>query len=340
MGAPFCPHPSVFHERKMMPLPVTYQHVLEALPRVHNILRPTLLRQWSGLSKLTECSFYLKHENHQPIGAFKVRGGVNLASTLSEDERLAGLVAVSTGNHGQSLAFASSRVGVTCTIVVPRGNNPGKNEAMRGLGAILIEQGKDYDEAKSYVEKTLLKENGGRYVHSVNEPALISGVGTMAWEIFQDLPDPDVILVPIGLGSGVCSTAIVAKYLRPKTQIIGVQADGAPSVVNTWKTGQWTTTESVSTFAEGIATRVPAEMTMQIMQELMDDALLVSDDDMHQAIGHLLMHTHNLAEGSGAASLAAAIRYKDRFQGKKVVGIFSGGNLDLKELPRILSSLK
>lgn len=324
----------------MSTLPVRYQDVLEALPRVHSVLRPTLLRSWPGLNHLLGFDFYLKHENHQPVGAFKVRGGVNLSSTLSKEERRGGLVAVSTGNHGQSLAFASSRAGVKCTIVVPEGNNPGKNEAMKGLGATLVEHGKDYDEAKAYVENFLLEEGGGRYVHSANESTLIAGVGTMAYEIFQDLPDPDVILVPIGLGSGVCGTSIVAKHLRPETEIIGIQAEGAASVVQTWRTGEWTTADSINTFAEGIATRVPAEMTMEIMRKLMDDALLVSDDDMIEAVGHLLTHTHNLAEGSGAASLAAAIRYRERFAGKKVVGILSGGNLDLKELPRIMLAME
>lgn len=320
-----------------MILPVLYKDILDALPRVHNALQPTLLRSWPGLNRLLGFDFYLKHENHQPVGAFKVRGGVNLISTLSEQERSAGLVAVSTGNHGQSLAFSSQRCGVDCTVVVPLGNNPGKNDAMRGLGATLLEHGKDYDEAKKYAEDVLVKEGGRRYVHSANEPMLIAGVGTMAWEIFHDVPDPDVILVPIGLGSGVCGTAIVAKQLCPKTEIIGVQAEGAPCVVETWRTGRWTTADSVDTFAEGIATRLPAEMTMNIMRHLMDDALLVSDDEMRLAIKHLLRHTHNLAEGSGAASLAAAIRYKERFEGRKVVGILSGGNLAMDELTCILA---
>ena len=320
-----------------MNLPVQYQHVLEALPRVHGVLRPTLLRSWPLLNKLLGFEFHLKHENHQPVGAFKVRGGINLLATMNSEERRRGIVAVSTGNHGQSLAFSSALAGVSCTIVVPQGNNPGKNEAMRGLGATLIEKGNDYDGAKKYAEEVVMKEGGARYVHSANEPALISGVGTYAYEIFQDMLDPpDVVLVPIGLGSGVCGAAIVAKHLRPETEVIGIQAEGAPSVVETWRTKEWTTADSVNTFAEGIATRAPAEMTMTIMNELMDDALLVSDDDMREAVGHILQATHNLAEGSGGASLAAAIKYRDRFIGKRVVGILSGGNLDLNELPRIL----
>jgi threonine dehydratase len=175
-------------------------------------------------------------------------------------------------------------------------------------------------------------------VHSANEPLLIAGVGTMAVEIFDDLSDPDVILVPIGLGSGVCGTCIVAKSVRPETEVIGVQAEGADAVVRSWRTGTLHRNTEVNTFAEGMATRVPAEMTLAIMRSLMDDALLVSDDKLRRACFTLLKHTHNLAEGAGAAALAAAYRYRDRFAGKTVVGVLSGGNLDLAELPRILAA--
>src|SRR5262245_56076135 len=195
-----------------MPMPVSYHEVLEALPRVHAVLKPTLLRNWPGLSELLGCELHLKHENHQPVGAFKVRGGINLVGTLSESERRDGILGVTTGNHGQSLAFAAQHFGVRCTIVVPEGNNPGKNRAIRELGAELIEHGRDFDEAREFMTR-LLQERGGRYVHSANEPKLIAGVGTLTWEIFQELPHPDVVLVPIGLGSGVCGTCIVAKHL-------------------------------------------------------------------------------------------------------------------------------
>jgi len=314
----------------------TYADVLDAVPRVRAVLPPTPLIEWPGLSELLGCRFYLKHENHQPVGAFKVRGGINLVSRLSQDERASGILGCSTGNHGQSLAYAARRCGVPCTIVVPEGNNPGKNRAIRHLGAELVEYGRDFDEARSYVEH-LQKERGGRYVHSANEPHLIAGVGTMAREIFDDLPDPDVILVPIGLGSSVCGTCLVAKTVRPATQVIGVQAAGAAAVAQSYKTGTWRTTERADTWAEGIATRIPAEMTLQIMRQHMDDALLVDDDELRQAVYLLLANTHNLAEGAGAASFAAALRYKERFAGKKVVGVLSGGNLNLPDLARIMN---
>ncbi len=317
-------------------LPVTYNDVLDAVARAGPVLAPTPLYEWPGLCELLGFRFLLKHENHQPVGAFKVRGGVNLVAAMSEAEKQAGIWGVSTGNHGQSLAYAARRFGTACRIVVPRACNPDKVRAIRLLGAELIEHGTDFDEAKEFAEQ-LVRQRGGRYIHSANEPMLIAGVATMAWEIFQSLPAPDVILVPIGLGSGVCGTCIVAKHLHPRTQVIGVQSEGADAVTQSWRSGKTVTRPRIDTFAEGMATRAPAEMTLDIMRQLMDDCLLVSDDELRRAIYLILKHTHNLAEGAGAAALAAALKHRERFAGKTVVGILSGGNLDLAALPGILS---
>lgn len=314
-----------------------YADVLSAVHRVRAVLPPTPLIEWPGLSQLLGCSFWLKHENHQPVGAFKVRGGVNLVSQLSESERRAGILGCSTGNHGQSLAFAARKFGVPCTIVVPERNNPDKNRAIRQLGAELIEHGADFDAAREYVE-VLQRERGGRYVHSANEPHLIAGVGTMAVEIFDVQPQPDVLLVPIGLGSSACGACLVAKAVRPQTRVIGIQAEGAPAVVRSWETGRWETTPRAATWAEGLATRVPAEMTLSILRELLDETILVSDDDLRRSVHTLLRETHNLAEGAGAAALAAAWKLRDRWAGKTVVGILSGGNLNLQLLPEILAA--
>ena len=321
----------------MNDFPVVYNDVLDALPRVCEVLPPTALIEWPGLSELLGCQFFIKHENHHPVGAFKVRGGVNLISTLSDEEHATRMLGCSTGNHGQSLAFACRRFGVACTIVVPEGNNPDKNAAIRGLGATLIEAGRDFDEARDYLEREIVPQ-GGRYVHSANEPKLIAGVGTMACEIFDVLPDPDVILVPIGLGSGVCGNGIVAKAVRPQTTVIGVQASGADAVARSWKSGRMETIETADTWAEGMATRTPADMTLGIMRQVMDDVIIVDDDELRRACFSLLKQTHNLAEGAGAATLAAAFQQRDRFAGKKVVAILSGGNLDLAELPRIMAA--
>ena len=300
------------------------------------MLAPTPLYRWEGLSSLVDADLLLKHENHQPIGAFKVRGGINLLSTLEPEHRQQGILGVTTGNHGQSLAFAARHFGVACTIVVPEGNNPEKNQRIRELGAELIEQGFDYNSAVEYSER-LIAQRHCRYVHSANEPALVAGVGTMAWEVFETLPDPDVILVPIGLGSGACGTCLVAKHRRPQTRVIGVQATGASAVAESWRTGEIVSHDRVDTWAEGLATRVPASLTLDILRELMDDVVLVSDDELRVATYRIMKHAHQLVEGAGAAAFAAACQIADQLHGKKVVAIVSGGNLDLAQLPEIIA---
>jgi threonine dehydratase len=314
----------------------TYTDILAASPVVHRYLRPTPLYEWQGLSKLLGCRFYLKHENHTPTTAFKVRGGINLVSRLSDEQKRRGVIGCTTGNHGQSLAYACRLFGVRCTIVVPVNNNPDKNEIIRALGAELIENGRDYDEAREHCESICQKE-GYRYVHSANEPDLIAGVGTYALEIFDELPDPDVILVPVGLGSGICGTGIAAAKRRPTAQVIGVQSELAPSVTLSWRAGEPVATDTPKTFAEGMATRMPATMTLEIMRDLVHDMVLVSDDALREAVRILLRLTHNLAEGAGAAALAGAMHMREQLAGKKVVGVLSGGNLDLRELARLLA---
>lgn len=313
----------------------TYQDVLAAEPLVHAHLPRTPLYEWPALSELLGCRYYLKHENHQPTGAFKVRGGINLVGTLSEEEKRRGIIACTTGNHGQSLAYACRRFGVRCVLVAPEGNNPDKNRAMRQWGAELIEHGHDYDAAREHCEQ-IHRKKGYRYVHSANEPKLIGGVGTYTLEIFQDLPRPDVILVPIGLGSGAAGTCLVAKELHPETRVIGVQASAAPSVTLSWREGKMISTGSAATWAEGLATRVPAEMTLEILRQHLSDIVLVEEDELRDAVYLILRATHNLVEGAGAAATAAALQMRDRLAGQTVVGIVSGGNLDLRELATIL----
>ncbi len=205
---------------------ITLADVLEARRRISPHLRPTPLFRYSGLDELLGAEVWVKHENHQPVGAFKVRGGMNLVSQLSESEREHGLIAASTGNHGQSVAYAARLFGVEARICVPQGANPVKLDAMRGLGAELIVHGKDFDEAREHCEQ-LAAEHGYRYVHSGNEPLLIAGVGTETLEILEERPDVDAIVVPIGGGSGAAGACIVAKAIRPEIQVIGVQSEAA-----------------------------------------------------------------------------------------------------------------
>jgi threonine dehydratase len=313
----------------------TYADVVAAAPIVRRHLKPTPLYEWPALSRLLGCRYFLKHENHTPTTAFKVRGGIHLVARLPDEQKRRGILGCTTGNHGQSLAYAARLFGVRCVLVVPASNNPDKNAAMRALGAELIEHGRDYDEAREHCE-AIRHQQGLRYVHSANEPDLIAGVGTYALEIFDDLPDPDVILVPVGLGSGICGTALVAAERRPQTQVIGVQSELAPAVTLSWREGRPVETGTPTTFAEGMATRVPADMTLAIMRRLMHDMVLVNDEALRETIRLLLRTTHNLAEGAGAAATAAALQMRERLAGKTVVGVLSGGNLDLRELSRIL----
>jgi len=316
----------------MTEIPTLYD-IIAARKIVYRYLRPTPLHHYPTLGALTGAEIYIKHENHQPTGAFKVRGGLVMAAGLTPEQRLGGLFTASTGNHGQSIAFAARAHGLKATIAVPQGANPGKVAAMQGLGAEVIFQGKDFDEAREWVIE-FAAANGGTFVGPTDE-ALIHGVGTYALEILEDLPDVEVIVVPVGAGSGVCGACIVAKTINPDIKVIGVQSVQAPAMQMSWKTGKMVTAK-METFAEGIATRVPFENTQRIMGRYLDDFVLVDDAEIKRAIVTLLEHTHNLAEGAGAAPLAAALQLEKRLAGRKVALVMSGGNLALQTLRTIL----
>jgi len=312
----------------------TLQGVYAARTHVYRYLKPTPLHHYATLSALIGAEIYIKHENHQPIGAFKVRGGLNMAAHLTTEQCKGGLYTASTGNHGQSIAFAARAYDVQATIAVPEGANPGKVAAMRGLGAKVIFHGEDFDTAREWITG-VAKEYGGMFVGPTDK-ALIEGVGTYALEIVEQLPDVDTIIVPVGAGSGVCGTSIVAKNINPKIEVIGAQSAQAPAMKLSWESGELVTGK-METFAEGVATRVPFENTQLIMRKYIDDFVLVDDEDIKKAIVLLLEHTHNLAEGAGAIALAAARQLKDRLAGKKVVLVMSGGNLAVEKLKIILS---
>jgi threonine dehydratase len=312
----------------------TLRDVYAARPRVYAALRPTPLLRHPLLVEETGLDLLVKHENHNPTGAFKVRGGLNLIGSLSPEERR-GVITATTGNHGQSIAFACQRQNVPCTIVAPVGNNPEKNAAMRAYGADLIEFGRDFDEARERVE-TLQHERGLRYVHSANEPLLIAGVATYGLEIFTELPDVDVVLVPIGGGSGACGCAIVRSALGSHAQVIGVQAERADAFARSWRSGTRVVGDSADTFAEGMATRVTFDLTFEILRRELNDVVALSEEEIAGGVRLALRTTHNLAEGAGAAPLAAAVKLRDRLAGKKVVCVMSGGNIDAATLRRVV----
>ena len=278
----------------------------------------------------------VKHENHNPTGAFKVRGGLNLIASLPDEDRR-GVITATTGNHGQSIAVACQQEGVPCTIVTPLGNNPEKNAAMRAFGAELVEFGRDFDEARERVEQ-MQHERHLRYVHSANEPLLIAGVATYALEIFDEWPDVDVILVPIGGGSGACGCCIVRSACGSRAKVIGVQAERADAFARSWKGTARVVGDKADTFAEGMATRVTFDLTFGLLKNELDDVVTLTEDELAEGVRIALRTTHNLAEGAGAAPIAAAVKLADRLAGKKVVCVMSGGNIDRTTLARILAT--
>jgi threonine dehydratase len=314
----------------------TLADVYAARPRVSRIVRPTPLMRHPLLDAECGLDILVKHENHNPTGAFKVRGGANLIASLSAEERR-GVITATTGNHGQSIALACRREGVPCTIVTPLGNNPEKNAAMRAYGAELIEHGRDFDEARERVEQ-LQAERGLRYIHSANEPLLIAGVGTYALEIFEEQPDTEVILVPIGGGSGACGCGIVRTGVGSRAKVIGVQAERADAFARSWRSGSRVVGEKADTFAEGMATRVTFDLPFGILRQELDEVVLLTEEELAEGVRLALRATHNLAEGAGAASLIAAVKLRDRLEGKKVVCVMSGGNIDRATLTRVLGA--
>ena len=299
--------------------------VIGARQRIGSHIVRTPLLHHRSLDALIGAEVHVKHENYQRLGAFKVRGGLNLVSQLSDEEKRRGIVTASTGNHGQSIAYAAGIHGIEAVIAVPEGANPGKVESMRNLGAKVIFRGRNFDEAREYVAQ-LAGEEGYRYIHSANEPMLIAGVGTYALEIIEDLPDVDVIIVPIGGGSGACGTCIVVNGINRGIEVIGVQAVKAPAAYLSWKAGH-IVEAPMESVAEGLATAMGYELTQDILRSQLGDFILVSEEELNQAIVLHLEKTHSLAEHAGAAALAAALKLKDRLQGKKVALVLSGGNI-------------
>jgi threonine dehydratase len=313
----------------------TLHDVLRARRVIAPFLAPTPLVRSRGVSRLLECEAYLKLETVQPIGAFKVRGGLNLLASLGPDDRARGVITASTGNHGQSIAYAAREFGVPCTIGAPEGSNPLKVAAMRDLGAQVVLTGKDFDAARLWVEAEA-RGKGLRYVHPANEPLLVAGVGTLSLEVMEALPDTEVILVPVGAGSGACGHCIVAKTINPRVRVIGVQAERAPAVYRSWREKRLVEEPSADTLAEGLATRVAFEFTLGILWQGLDDMVLVSERELQEAVAGMLEHGRVLAEPAGAAPLAAALKLRGVLRGRTVVLVVSGGNISMEQLRRCL----
>ncbi len=310
--------------------------VIKARSLISRYLNRTNLTYYSELSRLVGCEVFVKHENHNPTGSFKIRGALNFFHHVSGEELESGLLVSTRGNHGLAMAWAGRWFHVPCTVVVPEHNNPETNRIIESFGADLIVHGHDFYDAQSYCDE-LVDTAGYYYVEQGNEPEILNGLGTMGLEIFEDLPEVDVIICPIGGGSGCASLIKVAQAINPKVEIIGVQAERAAAFYESWRKGEWVIIEEADTVADGLAARSVFQLPYVIMKDHISDVVLLSEEEILEGIRLALQVTHNLAEGAGAAPLAAALKIKDRLAGKKVALIMSGGNLDHEHLLQALA---
>jgi threonine dehydratase len=311
-----------------------FKDVLLAQCRIRPFLLRTPFHSYAAINQLVGTEVYIKHENYQPVGAFKVRGGINLISQLTPEERKRGVISASTGNHGQSVAYAAGKFGVQARIVVPEKANPGKVAAMQGMGAEVIFHGLVFDEARLHCE-ALAQERGYRYIHSGDEPLLIAGVATEVLEMLEDQPDLQVIFVPIGGGSGAAGACIVAQAVNPEIRVIGVQSEASPAAYQSWKQKKMVEAPN-RTIAEGLATGTAFSLPQKVLRKYLKDFTLVPDQEILRAMVWMVERAHTLAEAAGAAPLAAAYRLREELKGKKVGLICSGGNVSLEQLKQAL----
>jgi threonine dehydratase len=330
---------------RLDPVGMIYDRTIERMPALADVYRArqvleallprTPLVHSAALSREMGFEAYVKLENLQPIGAFKVRGGAYLASTLIDDEKARGIIGASTGNHGQSLAYGAKLAGARCVIAMPLEANPMKVESMRALGAEVAFHGANFEEAREWAEEQAQSE-GMRYVHHINTPELVAGVATLSLEVMEDLPDVDVILSPVGGGSGLLGHLLVAKALRPTVEVIGVQTEEAPAVYESWR-NRCLTTAPIGTGAEGLATGQAYYVAIKMMIDRLDDLVLVGEAEMAEAVRTYLRTLHVVAEESGAAALAGATKIQERLAGRKVAIVLSGGNMTLDGLRRVVT---
>ena len=313
-----------------------FRDVLAAQKRIRPYLRRTPLYSYSAINELIGAEVFIKHENHQPVGAFKVRGGINLISQLSPDERMRGVISASTGNHGQSVAYAARLFGVQARVVVPEGANPGKVAAMQGMGTEVLFYGERFDDAVRHCE-ALAAQQGYRYIHSGDEPLLIAGVGTETLEMLEDEPRLEVLIVPIGGGSGAAGACITARGVDPAIRVIGVQAAASPAAYESWRQKRVVSMPN-RTFADGLATGTGFGLPQAILWEMLPEFVLLEEEEILQAMVWMLERAHTLAEPAGAAALAGAYRLREELAGKKVGIVCSGGNASLQHLREALAT--
>ena len=303
---------------------------------VRSVVPPTPQYCWPLLSRRIGAEIWVKHENHTPIGAFKLRGGLVYLDDLKRSQPdIRGVVTATRGNHGQSIAYAASRLGLAATVVVPHGNSAEKNKAMAAFGATLIETGHDFQAAYEYAIGLAEREN----LHLVRtyHPMLVRGVATYALELFQAVPDIDTVYVPIGQGSGISGVMAARDALGHKTEIVGVVAENAAAYALSFAAGKPVSTNSADTIADGLAVRVPDEAALAAIRKGAANIVTVSEAELRRAMRIMFTDTHNVAEGAGAAALAAALKERGRLAGKRVALIQSGGNVDRALFAQILA---
>ena len=315
---------------------VNMAEIFKARRIVDQVLNRTHLTYYKRLSEELNAFIYVKHENHLPTNSFKVRGTVNFMAHVSPEIEKQGIAVATRGNHGLAVAWAAQERGIFCNVVVPENNNPDINAEILSYGAQLIEHGSDFYEAQDYCEE--LSENTGMFhLRQGNEPSLINGIGTMGLEIFGELPDVDIILMPIGGGTGCSALAKVIEGINPKVELIGVEAARMPSFFESWKAGKRVVVPSADTVADGLAARSVFEVPYIILKDRIKDVILLTEEELLEGVLMALRYTQNLAEVAGAATLAAAFKIKDRLAGKKVVAVMTGGNLNLNRLSQVLN---
>lgn len=309
--------------------PISFTEVLKARSVVYGHLTPTCLTRYENLSSLLNAEVFVKHENHNPTGSFKVRGGINLMHHL-KNAKVDGVVTFSTGNHGLSIAQSAAWFGIEATIVVPENNNPAKNRSIKSTGAKLIEAGKTFEDA-SMVVNELVNQRALYYAHPANEPHLINGVGTEFIEIIEALPALDAVVLPIGAGSEAAAATVVLKTINPDIQIFAVQAECSSAAFQSWKSGKILSSEN-TTFAGGFATSVAYETPFEIYKNILTDFIVLSEEEIYEGISLAGYYTHNFVEGAGASTIMAAIKLKEQLKGKKVALQFSGCNASPDEI--------
>ncbi|SFM39474.1 threonine ammonia-lyase [Thermodesulforhabdus norvegica] len=315
---------------------VNMLEVFRARSVIYRDIQRTLLHEYSRLSEELGARVFVKHENHLPTHSFKVRGAVNFMARAPREVLENGIVVATRGNHGLAVAWAAQKRGILCNVVVPEGNDPEVNDLIRAYGAQLIEHGADFYEAQDYCEE--LAENAGYYyLRQGNEPLLLTGIATMGLEIFEDLPEVDTIIMPIGGGTGCAALGLVIKHINPDVELIGVQAEKMPAFYESWKKGKRVTVPRSDTVAAGLAARSVFELPFTILRDTIRDVVLLSERELMDGVRLALRYTQNLAEVAGAASLACAFKIRNRLKGKKVVLVMTGSNISSQLVARILA---